>query len=157
MALEKGVNSYVTVAEAELYFENRLDSDAWISATLKQQQQALTTATELIDGMTWLGQTLTVSQALAFPRTGTYFDPRSGTEVSLGTVPTRIIVATFLLALHLVGNPGILSASGSVKDLKLDSINLVNIKAVEKIPSTITRLLKPILLNGGQNAWWRAN
>lgn len=37
MALEKDVNSFVSLAEAEAYFENRLDVDAWTSATEPQK------------------------------------------------------------------------------------------------------------------------
>ena len=39
-----GVNSWATVAQADLYFESRYNSDAWAALTLNQKSQLLITA-----------------------------------------------------------------------------------------------------------------
>lgn len=158
MALSKGNNSYATVAEADSYFEDRLDVAAWTSASVAQKAQALTTATNYLDSLDWIGSVVSSSQALAFPRTGSYFDPRLGMSVTLDeTVPTRIIKATFELAYHLLNNDGLLDDTGSVVNLQIASISLNRIQSTNKIPSIVKRLIQPLRLNNGSKLWWRAN
>ena len=96
MALIKGTNSYRTVEEADAYFEDRLDAAAWTSASDELKGQALVTATAILDNMNWNGYAVSESQSLAFPRIGSYFDPRKGVEVSFDDVDTpEMIKALF--------------------------------------------------------------
>ena len=158
MALSKGTNSYVTVAEADSYFEDRIDAAAWSAATTDQKSQALVTATSLLDEMSWTGIAVSDTQALAFPRSGTYFDPRAGTEVVLdNNVPRRITQAVSELAYHLLNNDGLLDDTGGVVNLKIGSISLETISNPKSIPISVKRIIKPLLANAGSNAWWRAN
>lgn len=158
MALSKGVNSYVTVAEANAYFEDRLDVAAWVDAPDLERGKALTTATSMLDGLNWVGVAVSDSQTLSFPRSGIYFDPRIGLEVTLSEVnpPLRITDATCELAYHLLNNDGLLDDTGSIKDLSLGSINLSGIRAASKFSSAVERLIKPLRRNT-TNSWWRAN
>lgn len=159
MALAKGVNSYATVAEADSYFEDRLDVAAWTSATATQKAQALVTATSLLDNLDWVGVAVSDSQTLAFPRTGTYFDPKLGMEVELSstTVPNRIYTGCIELAYHFLNNDGLLDDTGSVENLTIGSITLSNVVSANKIPSSIKRLIMPLQVNSGSRFWWRAN
>lgn len=159
MALEKGSNSYVTLAEAESYFADRLDAAAWTSASVTQKSQALVTATSLLDETEWVGVAVSQSQSLAFPRVGSYFDPRLGMDVSMdGTsIPNRIIAATCELAFHLLNNDGLLDDTGSVKDLSVGSIRLSLVLPANKFPTTVKNTIKPLRANGGATTWWRAN
>lgn len=159
MPLIKGTNSYVTVAEADAYFENRLDVAAWTNANSTQKSQALMTATSMLDNITWVGFVVSESQTLAFPRSGIYYDPFLGMSKALDetTVPNRIINATYELAYHLLNNDGLLDDTGQVKDLSVGSINLTLITNPRKIPNTVDKLIKPLKLDGGSNFWWRAN
>ena len=159
MALSKGINSYATVAEADTYFEDRLDASGWTSADATQKAQALVTATATLDELNWIGIAISDSQALAFPRNGEYFDPRKGTVVTLSstTVPSRIITATFELAFHLLSNDNVLDDTGTVTNLVVGSISLTDIRKPSKTPPQVKRIIKPLLLNGGSNTWWRAN
>ena len=159
MALAKGTNSYATVSEADSYFEDRLDVAAWTSANATQKAQALITATTLLNDLNWTGVAVSDSQALAFPRVGSYFDPRLGMEVILSDtlVPNRVINASYELAYHLLNNDGLLDDTGSVENLSLGSINLENIVGANKIPSNVKRLIKPLQENSGSHFWWRAN
>lgn len=158
MALSKGTNSYATVAEADSYFEDRLDVAAWSSASAEQKAQALTTATSFLDSMEWVGSVVSSSQALAFPRTGSYFDPRLGLAVTMTSViPDRIVKATYELAYHLLNNDGLFDDTGSVVNLQIASISLNKIQATNKIPVIAKRLIQPLLLNKGSRMWWRAN
>lgn len=159
MALSKGTNSYVTVTEADSYFENRLDVAAWEAASDTQKQQALITATSLLDSLNWTGIAVSASQALAFPRTGSYFDPKLGIAVDLSSdaANNRLYNSTFELAYHLLNNDGLLDDTGSVVDLSLGNIRLTKVKSASKIPSNVKLFVKPMLLKQGSNAWWRAN
>jgi len=158
MALTKGTNSYATVAEADTHFEGRLDAAAWELADEDRKGQALITATSVFDYMDWGGVAVSESQNLAFPRVGTYFDPRLGTEVDFGSgTPERIMTGTFELAYHLLNNDGLLDDTGSAIDIVVGPISLKRISGANQIPSNVKRLIKPLLVNAGANMWWRAN
>lgn len=158
MALVKGTNSYATVAEATAYFEDRLDVEVWTAASADRKAQALITATAYLDDLRWTGYAVSDSQPLAFPRVGEYFDPRAGTDVILdSTVPLRVVTATYELAYHLLNNTNLLDDTGTVKDLTVGTISLTMIRAPSKIPSSVRRLIAPLLENRGVNTWWRAN
>lgn len=158
MALTKGVNSYVTLAEANIYFEDRLDVSAWTAATDAQKSQALVTATMLLDSQDWLGTVRADNQSLAFPRAGTYNDPKLGKDIELSdTVPNRIINAVFELAHHLLNNDGLLDDTGTVSELSVGQINLNIRSSPQKIPSFIKKNIRPLLANAGNRLWWRAN
>jgi hypothetical protein len=159
MALVKGTNSYVTVAEADEFFADRLDVAAWTSADATQKAQALVTATAALDSMSWTGTAVSVTQALAFPRNGVYFDPRLGLETSLdpAAVPERVLTATSELAYHLLNNDGLFDNTGSVDAISVGNISLSKVQAPSKIPYSVKRYITPLLLSGGRNIWWRAN
>lgn len=159
MALVKGVNSYATVEEADAYFADRLDVAAWTAASSTQKAQALVTATKMLDNLDWIGVAVSDSQTLAFPRSGTYFDPRLGMEISLSetSVPSRIISATYELAYHLQNNDGLLDDTGLVKDISIGSIRLSTVTSPSKIPGVVRKLIRPLQVNAGTNLWWRAN
>lgn len=157
MALEKDVNSYVTLVEAEAFFEQRLDVAAWTAASDTFKEQALVTATSILDTKSWVGVVVEETQKLAFPRTGFYFNPKFGYTTYLPeTVPNEIVIATCELAYHLLNNDGLLDDTGTVTDLSIGSITL-NIKTeASVIPSSVKRYIKPFLVNG-HSLWWRAN
>jgi hypothetical protein len=157
MALIKGVNSWGDLAEAEAYFADRLDVAAWEEASSVQKPQSLVTASAILDEQMWDGIAESTEQLGAFPRKGTYFDPRLGVQVPMSPTPRRGLVACFELAYHLLNNDGLLDDTGSVTQLELGSIVLEKIKAPSLIPAHVRRMIKPMLLNRGANTWWRAN
>lgn len=157
MALVKGTNSYVTVAEADAYFETRIDSDIWFDASNSEKIQALVTSTAVLDQMSWAGVAVSAEQSLAFPRNGSYFDPRAGQVVMIDGVPSRIVQACYEQALHLLSNEGLYSSTGSVTSLQVGRIQLDTIISPESIAPVSNRLVKPLLVNSGANMWYRAN
>jgi hypothetical protein len=159
MALVKNTNSYVDLAEADIYFGDRLDVAAWTDATDALKEQALVTATSMLDEQRWVGIAVSATQPLAFPRIGTYFDPRIGTEVAFDSTatPDRVIKATYELAYHLLNNDGLLDSISSVDSLKVGPIELNNIRAISKKSLTVKNLITPMLVNGRSSLWWRAN
>jgi hypothetical protein len=158
MAIAKGTNSYATLEEAIAYFADRLDVAAWTDANATQQAQALVTATSILDDQHWMGTAISEAQPLAFPRCGSYFDPRLGVNITVdNATPDRITRATFELAHHLLGNDGLLDDTGQVLDLQVGSVNLTKIVKPNLIPANVRRLIKPLLTNAGSSAWWRNN
>ena len=159
MALTKGVNSYVDVVEASAYFADRLDVAAWEGASDTDKAKALVTATSLLDGLVWIGVAVSETQPLAFPREGSFFDPRLGFEVAFDSVdtPPRIVTATYELAYHLLNNDGLLDETGSVDSLSIGSISLTNVRNASWLSPTVDRLIKPMRALANKNAWWRAN
>lgn len=159
MALLKGTNSYATVAEADAFFEDRLDVSAWTLADPAQKAQALVTATRILENLSWIGTAISEDQPLAFPRNGEYFDPRAGSLVVLDNtvVPTRIIEATYELAYHLLNNDGLLDNTGQVKNVSLGSLTLTDVKAPSLLPRVVKNVIKPLQVNMGSSPWWRAN
>jgi hypothetical protein len=63
-----GENSYITVTDADVYFNERLFPDAWLSATVDQKAQSLIMATKKIDRQYIRGIKADLEQTLEFPR-----------------------------------------------------------------------------------------
>ena len=59
-------NSYATVAEGDVYFANRMNFATWDDSL--EQEQALIQATLLLDTYDYLGDAVTTTQALKWPR-----------------------------------------------------------------------------------------
>lgn len=158
MALEKGVNSYVSVDEADTYFADRIDVAAWDNASDDQKVQSLVTATAILNEMDWIGVAISETQTLAFPREGVYYDPFLGKEIELSnSIPSRIIKATHEIAYHLLNNDGLLDDTGTIRSLTLGQLSLDSIITPSKIPSHTAKLIRPLLRNRGSYSWWRAN
>ena len=68
MALVVGTNSYISAADADLYFEDYLGADAWTGATSADKDKALIAATRRIDRLSLVGRKADEAQALQFPR-----------------------------------------------------------------------------------------
>jgi hypothetical protein len=170
MALQKGINSYVTLNEADSYFEDRLDVASWQNAEDELKEQALVSAAYILDDMEWLGQVVKPEQALAFPRTnGVFLDSSRGirtvftstyefsasdeAETSLGRDIRLVRRATYELAYHLINNDGLLDSSGTVKDIKVGSISIQEIKETSTASLMVRKIIKPMLKNSS-NSWW---
>ena len=68
MALVINKNTYVTVEEADTYFNQRLSSEAWLEAESEDKEKSLIMATRVINQFRYIGRKLSNDQKLAFPR-----------------------------------------------------------------------------------------
>jgi len=158
MAAVKGTNSYVDLVEAMAYFEDKLDVAAWLEAPDGQKEQALVTATAMLDQLSWIGHVLDVAQPLAFPRNGSYFDTRLGMYAPLNPTPKRVELACLETAYHLLNNDGMLDSTGQVKSLTVGPISITNIVDVPKLSTVARNYIKDMLSRRSiANMWWRAN
>jgi hypothetical protein len=161
MALAVGTNSYVSQADADSHFGDRLDVAAWTNATDLMKQQALITASMILDEQSWLGTALTDTQAMAFPRSFAYYDQKYGDFIIVDGItivyPDRLLKGTMELAYHFLNNSGVNDTTGTSKNMTVGSVSLEQIRVAPVIPLNVRNIIKPLLVNNGSNAWWRAN
>lgn len=168
MALTKGVNSYVTLGEANSYLEDRADASAWIESSDELKEQCLVTATSIIDEYKFEGAVVDANQDLAFPRSGFFMDQSRGmrqpfssyTFVTTDEVESdlkrdiRLLRrATYELAYHIINNDGLLDRTGTITDIKVGPIELKEVYDPSVTPSTIRSILNPLLKGGGTRYW----
>ena len=112
-------NSYVTLTEANSYFETVRDSSTWTNKTDDLMNRALISATREIDNLVFYGDRCDEDQALKFPRTNYQVDR---VELSCSTIPLNIKYAQYELARALAndtdaitGNTGTAGVPSEVK------------------------------------------
>lgn len=71
-----GQNSYITVADAQTYFDSRLFSDTWTNSTADDKAKALIMASKKIDRQPLRGKRIDINQAMEFPRMIYSYEPR---------------------------------------------------------------------------------
>ena len=168
MALVLNTNSYVTIADADTYFETRIDSANWIVTSEEIKEQALVTATSLVDDHAWIGSAVSSTQALAWPRSSAiYFDDRLGLQITVADdeVPERVKVAVYEQALHLINNEDLLAGTTQTfESISVGSISLSDsngdVTRTSIKPSVVMKPIRPLIRkgSGGMGAsWWRVN
>ena len=94
-----GDNSYVSLAEANTYFETRIKSEIWTTSNNDDKSKALITATKKIDYEDFYGSRETSTQLLKFPRIR--LDPIDGVDIN-SIIPLQIKEATYELAIYML-------------------------------------------------------
>ena len=168
MALVLNTNSYVEIADADDYLETRIDSANWFNADDEIKEQALVTASLIVDDNSWIGSAVSSSQALAWPRKNAiYNDARLGATITIANteIPSRVKVAVYEQALHLIDNEDLLQ--GTTQTFERISVGSISISDsngdVTRTPiksTQATKSIQPLIVKGslGQGAgWWRAN
>ena len=144
MALEVGVNCYRSRADAITYFTDLLHGADFLGATDTKQDQALITATKMLDRQEWVGTKTEDSQDLDWPRTGVS-DPE-GNAVASDAVPQCILDATCELALALIQDLTVQTSSDTsenIKSLKAGSAEIQYFKGARgpRFPTIIHELI----------------
>ena len=118
-------NSYVTLTEANSYFETAPESSTWTNKTDDQKKRALISATRWIDTLVFYGDRCDESQALKFPRTNYQVD---GVELACTTIPNGIKYAQYELARALANDTyaitGTTGKDGNFEEVKLGDIQV---------------------------------
>ena len=153
-------NCYVTLAEAEAYFLNRLNSSvngdwtndsAGVARTDDVKKAALITATLRIDEEMFLGSKSSTTQALKWPRVnvvdedGYYFDSDA--------IPSRVKQATYICALELLKVDFL--TEDYLKNFAFFSAGNIQFKqftplSAGALPADVQRLLR-FVMTGGSN------
>ena len=118
-------NSYVTLAEANTYFETIPDSTTWDDKTDDQKNRALISATRWIDGLNFYGDRCDDGQALKWPRNNYHVD---NVELVCTAIPNGIKYAQYELAKALAnetdaitGNKG---TDGNYEQVKIGDMEV---------------------------------
>lgn len=90
IAAHPQANSYISLEEANQYFENRDNSANWTAATDDQKRQALIEGTRRVDANRFKDEPLKSWQALEFPRVGGRYARVESTSVDSATVNTIV-------------------------------------------------------------------
>ena len=118
-------NSYVTLAEANTYFETVPDSTTWDDKTVDQKNRALIDATRWIDNLNFYGTRCDNGQALKFPRNNYKID---NVELTCSSIPNNIKYAQYELARLLANDTdamtGVSGTEGNISEVKLGDIQV---------------------------------
>lgn len=124
-------NSYRTLAEAETFFEGRLDADDWDDAAEDLKNRALVQATNRLEQEQFEGIKTTAAQRLKWPRMG-LVDER-GDSVDADTVPERVMDAQCDLALAMLGGD-------MLADTGLEGFESVKVGPLDVVPRHQSRV-----------------
>lgn len=99
-------NSYVTLAEADAYFETVPDSSTWTNKSDDQKNRALISSCNLIDQLVFEGDRCDNDQALKWPRNNYHVDD---VELVCTSIPVNVKRAQYELARKLANDSGLLT------------------------------------------------
>jgi len=145
-------NSYITVDEADAYFEDRVHSSAWASSESKEQ--LLISASRLIDWMmNFQGVRTYSTQVMQFPRTGIV--KRDGVELPSTIIPQELKYAVCELALTSVKKDRTVeSALAGIESVEAGPLAIKASQAFMNqkpnvIPDYIRQILADFILSSG--------
>lgn len=144
-------NSYVTLDEADLYFEDRVYASDWVSFT--DTEQVLITSSQMLDWyINWKGTKTAQTQNLKWPRTGALRP--DGTEVDDDVIPPEVKVATYELALSsLTEDRTLEDPLAGINYLKVASLAIkasgagVDSTTKKVIPEKVYKILSDLYVN----------
>lgn len=174
VTLSVGVNTYVTLQEAEDYFCGELDESEWLDLSLEQKKFILVAATRTLDEnfAPYLSTAYDSAQQLGFPRKAfSFVDPVLCLNVFVedGEIPVLLKKATLALAQHIRRNKSFLYGEESSQDWSSVELGPLKIEREEDsaksaleldkeqlVPGRVTKLMRPLTRNGN-SLWFRAN
>jgi len=114
-------NSYVTLAEANSYFETSPDDSTWTNKTDDQKNRALISATRWIDSLNYYGDRCDEGQALKWPRNNLEVDD---VEMVCTAIPNNIKYAQYELARALANDTDAMTGNkgteGVVQEIEVE-------------------------------------
>ena len=121
----ENANSYVTLTEANDYFDTSPDSSTWTNKTDDQKKRSLISATRWIDTFVFYGDRCDDGQALKFPRNNYQVD---GVELACTKIPNNIKYAQYELARALANDTdaitGTTGKEGNISEAKLGDLEV---------------------------------
>lgn len=141
-------NSYVTLEEADAYFESHaFYADNWEELGAIDKERLLVTASRQLDALvTWRGFIVFSAQGLGWPRSGVIDD--EGRLVARDYIPSQIKEAVCELAFYLSrGDPYAATSSEGIERLKIDVIELqfTGSAVVRPVPMAALLVLKGLV------------
>lgn len=122
MPLKIGIDSYVTIEEANEYISGKLFAEEWGQADTNTRGNALKEACRQINRIKYKGQKADPAQILAFPRTMPIFNRLGRIGFAIyETVPENVKAAQCEIALALLKH-------GNTSRMKLQEQNVISVK-----------------------------
>jgi hypothetical protein len=149
--------SYISVADADTYFDNRDEPTGWTGADTDAKEDALRIATQYLDAMyhhRWLGVRSSITQRLSWPRNDVEIE---GFVLTATTLPRQLVEATAEAAYrHLTDtdglmpdvDPGIKAESVRVGPIS-ESVEYSGTKPGVKRFKAVDMILTPLLTRAG--------
>ncbi len=142
-----GVDSYVSIDDADTYAGERLFGGTWAAATVNDRHRALRNATDALDGLRWRGRPVAPSQPLAWPRVATAAP--CGYPLA-APYPRNLERACVELASHMLRN-GQLSNRMIQTTMLGDAMTIAFPTIADELPKHIRRLIEPFLASSSAN------
>ena len=118
-------NSYVTLAEANTYFETAPEESTWDDKSDDQKNRALISACRWIDSLNFLGDRCDNDQALKWPRNNYHVD---NVELVCTAIPKGIKYAQYELARALANDTDAMTGNkgtdGTYEEVKLGELEV---------------------------------
>lgn len=124
-SIVEGANSYVSLDEADTYFETHPYYSAnWSDLNDDQKESFLIYATTTIENLfTWKGYASNLAQPLGWPRVSVY--NKYGTPLTDNVIPNNLKMAQMELAVNAAaGDSFATSSSAGLDEVKIDVIEL---------------------------------
>lgn len=149
-------NSYITVADATTYFDERLKPvDVWTNASSDDQIRALITSTRRLDAEDWEGVKVTTGQALDWPRYSA--TDEDGEEYDNAVIPQVVKDATCETALALLVSH--VDGVDKLADTGLEPFDAAKVGPMDmekdksftagQLPAQVRRMLSAVLTTSG--------
>lgn len=150
-------NSYITVADATTYFDERLRVSAWSNEDADDKGRALIMATRRLDQEEYAGEKSDTAQALKWPRMWAVDD--DGNEYAGDAIPEMIEHATCELALLYLAKDD--DGTDEWRDTGLEQFDAARVGSLNftrdqsfkagQLPQHIRRLLRPVIVTAGNS------
>lgn len=148
-------NSYVTLAEADTYFEDRMHSSTWSALDDATKSSLLISSSLMLDWyVTWKGDKTTETQSMQWPRENAIRP--DGTEIDDDVLPPEVAIATYELAfVNISADRTEDSALAGLEQVKAGSLMVkadngdVDSTAKKTIPEKVWKILSDLTTLGG--------
>ncbi len=145
-------NSYVTQAEANAYFLDRIHASAW--EDFENKDQVLITCSQMLDWyIKWKGFRASTTQSLLWPRVGVI--RRDSTEIDSDIIPSEVKIAVYELALSSLDADRTEDNSlAGLDQLKVGSLMIkasssgIDSTAINVIPEKVLKILSDLYILG---------
>ena len=127
-------NSFVTLLEADAYFETVPSSTQWDNKQDDNKNRALISATGWINTLNFYGDRCDSSQSLSWPRNNYHVDR---VELACSAIPDAIKKATYLLAFELANDTDAITGNTGDKGL-YEEVELGDLKVKYNTASQAT-------------------
>lgn len=148
-------NSFVSAADADAYFTDAIHAADWTAANSTTKDQALVTATRILDRQQWKGTKVSTSQPLTWPRDGV--TDREGNAVANNDIPIQIREATYELGLALIQDLAVQTKPNTFNDIRSVQAGTARVefaitrRDITRFPQIIQELVSQFLSASGSS------